>query len=171
MSEGNSEYNPAIYSAMQVNTPYKSYKKTVLGKIYVNLIDPFSGNPTGYIIEGNPERDDSCILDVWSEKEDAFFRRMNKKHFETGMLIFYERPVIEEPKERTIEEYSDEELKEIVSQKFYAIQAQIRKAKSPVVLARMAALAKELDRSNSIINLIENSLAKLQEKPYIEQEE
>ena len=69
--------NYDVYTKMQAGTPYASYKKTSLGKVFVSALDPFSGNPVGIILEGE-KGDEKEYVDVWSEGEDVFFKKTNK---------------------------------------------------------------------------------------------
>jgi len=150
-----------MYSAMQTGKPFKTYKKTVLGRVYVSAIDPFSEQPTGVMLYGDPKRnDESCFIDMWSERDDLFFRKMNKVHFASGYIIETvrkEQAVIETP----IEQYSDEQLKAVVNYKFLALQARLNKIESDVVLYRMLDLAREMDKSEKITRVIEARLSEI----------
>jgi len=150
-----------IYSAMQVGKPYKSYRKTILGKVYVTILDPFTQEtPIGIHLEGEPTTDERAIVDIWSEKEDVFFKRMNKRHFETGNLI----PYIREEKEakRTVENSTDEELKALINKPFLSLQAVLNKTNSEALVFRILTLAKELEKSDKIIKAIESRLSEIQ---------
>lgn len=151
-----------IFGAMQAGTPHKSYIKTILGQVYMNILNPFDGKPAGILLSGDPTaRPESCILDVWTEKEDTYVKSMNKIHFETGTVIAYERPA-EQVKERTIEEYSDEELKEVINSKFLALQSTLNKIESTPVLFRMVNLSREMEKSEKITGAIEARLSEVQ---------
>ena len=102
-----------MFAAMQLEKPFRTYRKTTLGRVSVNYIEPFSGKPAGIILMGNPKTDESARIDTWTEVDDSFFRKMNKRHFEVGNLLEMER--VEEVKERTIESFSDEELTKIIN--------------------------------------------------------
>ena len=150
------------FAAMQEGKPYRTYKKTILGKVYLSLLDPFSGNPTGLLLSGDPRKnEESSIVDVWSEREDLFLKRQNKLHFERGIIVSFTRPETEE-RVRVIEEYSDEELKELINSQFMKLQHAINKTESEIVLTRMIDLAKELDKSDKIVSAIEKRLSEIQ---------
>jgi hypothetical protein len=155
------EDNHNIYSAMQTGKPFKTYKKTVLGRVYVSAIDPFNEQPTGVMLYGDPKRnDESCFIDMWSERDDLFFKKMNKVHFSSGYIIETvrkEQTVVETP----IEQYSDEQLKAVVNYKFLALQARLNKINSDVVLYRMLDLAREMDKSEKITRVIEARLSEI----------
>jgi hypothetical protein len=149
---------------MQTGKPYKSYKKTILAKIYVQLLDPFSETPVGLILETNPKFPGRDIVDVWSEKEDVFFKRANKRQFDQGNIIPHTRPEIvnEEPK---IESYSDEKLTEIVNSKFLTLQSILNKVETEAVLFRMITIAKEQEKSVKIVGAIEARLSEINKLP------
>ena len=163
------ELNARMFSAMQTENPVKSYIKTMLGKVYVTVLNPITGEPEGLILYGNPrgKDKDKCIVDVWTETEDIFFRRINKRHFEQGHLMPFERKPEEAPKERSQAEYTDSELNEkILSQPFARFQSMINKIELQAVLMRLITLAKEQDKSDRIIKIIEARLSTLQEDEY-----
>lgn len=153
-----------IYSAMIGGRPYKTYRKTILGRVYVTSLNMISGTPTpeGVILSGDPKRKDpGTMFDVFSEQEDYFFRKMNKRHFDSGVIIEYVRT--EEPKERTIEEFSDEELRAIIAKPFKALENSINSTKSVATLYRILNLAQEMEKSEKVIRHIESRLSEVQE--------
>jgi len=151
-----------IFGAMQSGTPHKSFIKTILGKVYMNILNPFDGKPTGILLSGDPTmKQETCILDVWSEKEYSYVKTMNKIHFETGTVIDFARPT-EQVKEKTVEEYSDEELEVVINSKFLALQSILNKTESTPVLFRMVSLAKKMEKSEKIVGAIEARLSEVQ---------
>lgn len=156
------EISSEVYSLMQAGTPYKSYIKTILGKVYINVLNQFSGAPEGRIIKGNPKSDvESCIIDMWSEKEDVYFKRTNKRHFETGTIIEYTRkPAIE--KAKAVQEFSDEELRGLLNSKFLTLQSVVNKITVVPPLFRMVELAKEMEKSDKIVKFLEGKLSEVQ---------
>jgi len=153
--------NSVIFSAKQTGTPYRSYRKTILGKVYVTVLNPFSNQPEGLLLEGDAA-DQKSEIDMWSERDDVFFRRMNKVHFDEGAIIEFKRDTSVVP-ERTIEAFSDEELKAVINQKYLALLATLNKTDKEAVLYRMLKVAQELDKSEKIIKIIESRLAEVQE--------
>src|SRR6185369_15230663 len=108
-----SKANNEVFSAMVGGKPFRTYKKTILGRVYVTVLNMMTGTPIpeGVILDGDPNKNEvGAFFDVFSEQEDYFFRKMNKKHFDAGELIEFKR-TDEAPRQRTIEEFSDEELK------------------------------------------------------------
>lgn len=152
-----------IYSSMNQGRPYASYIKTILGKVDVILWDNFNEAPMEILLTGNPKkREDTSIVDVWSEKEDVFFRRVNSRLFSKGVLIPYTRPEAPAVVERPIEQSTDEELSAIVNSKFLALQNHLNKIESIPVLFRIRGIAEELEKSAKIINAIEARISEIQ---------
>ncbi len=149
--------------------PYATYIKTILGQVGINVWDRFTNTPAYTILKGDPRRsDEGSIVDVWSQKEDAYFRRNNARHFEKGVLRVYHRPE-NAAVEVAIEQFSDEQLKEIVNLRFIALQAKLNKIESVPVLFRMLTIARDLDKSEKITKPIEARISEIQraevEKP------
>jgi hypothetical protein len=150
-----------LYSAMQSGKPYKTYKKVVLGRVYVSAIDPFTEQPTGIMLYGDPKRtDESCFIDMWNERDDLFFTKQNKSHLASGFIVEIVRPA-PTVKELTIEQYNDEQLREVVNMKFLALQAKLNKTSSEAVLYRMLSLAEEMDKSVKIVGAIQARLSEV----------
>lgn len=144
---------------------YKSYIKTILGKVYVTVWNSFENRPEGLILYGDPRNhEDECIVDVLSEDEDYFFRNKNKRHLQTGDIITYTRST--EEKERTPEEYSDDELKDVISKPFFSIQKLLNDTESVALLFRVKNLAQELDKSDKVMKAIEARIAEVQKKEF-----
>lgn len=131
--------SPEVFAAMQSGVPLASYTKTILGKLYVNFLNPFTGSPEGRLLSGDPKTSDDAIIDLWTVAEDLYFKRMNKRAFETGLLIKKVRKPAEEKK--TIEQFSDEELIEIINMKTISFQKQLSEITSEVVLTRLLGLS------------------------------
>ena len=151
-----------IYSLMQTGDPYRSYFKTVPSKLYLTIWDSFDGKPKGLIIQGTDV--ESCIVDVWSEKEDVFLRRANKRHFDMGYLVPHTR------KEKEVSEpvnvYTEEELDELLNSPFLKLQSAVNKMTSVAPIFRMISLAKAQEKSEKILAFLEGKLSELQMQEY-----
>jgi hypothetical protein len=153
-----------IYSAMIGGRPYRTYAKTILGRVYVTTLGMLTGTPTpeGVILSGDPrKKEPETMIDVWSEQEDYFFKKMNRRHFDQGILIEYQR--VETPRERTIEEFSDEELKVLINKPFLALQHTLNKTTSVATLFRIQSIASELEKSEKVMRAIESRLSEVQQ--------
>jgi hypothetical protein len=159
-----SETTNEIFSAMTGGKPLKTYKKTILGRVYVTALNMLTGTPTpeGVILDGDPRKNESgAMFDIFSDQEDYFFRKMNKRHFDAGVLIEFTKTST--PRERTIEEFSDEELKSLINKPFLALQNTLNKTTSVATLFRIESLARELEKSEKVIRAIESRLSEVQE--------
>lgn len=162
----------SAYSSSQSGKPYKTYKKVVLGRVYVSMIDPFSGQPTGYMLYGDPKRnDESCYLIMWNEIDDRFFRTRNKSHLDAGFIIEVPNKETPEVIEQPLEQYSDEQLKEVINKRYLALQAILNKTSSEAVLFRMIDLAREMEKSEKIIGAIEARLAEVNKLNIVEKKD
>jgi hypothetical protein len=150
-----------LYSAMNQGKSYRSYKKTILGKVYVTVLDAFSDSPIGVLLVGDPRKnDEGCIIDTWSEKEDVFFRKMNSLHLSSGTILPYTRS--EKPKEKGIEEATDAELVELLNSKFFTLQNKLNSINTVPVLFRLLEKAQEIEKSDKIVRAIEARISEVQ---------
>ena len=154
-----------LAGSMHGGVPFKSYTKTILGRIYLEVWDTFENKPIGLIIEGDPRRgDETCIVDVWSEEEDYFFRNKNKEQLKSGNVIVYQRK--EAVVERSVEEYTDDELKEIINSKFFTLQKVLNNTDSVAVLFRIKNLAQEMEKSDKLVKAIEARISEVQTEEF-----
>jgi hypothetical protein len=153
-----------VYGMMQTGTPLKSYKKTILGKVHVLVLNPFSGQPEGLILKGDPRKnEDACIVDIWNDKEDVYFKRANRRHFETGVMIPYTRKAaIEATEEEIINSMSDEEMSALLDGKFFTLQGKVNKMTAVAPVFRLLQIAQEKEKSQKITDFIKGKLAELQ---------
>jgi len=174
---GSKDLGMKDYSLVEEGKPFKSYIKTILGSIWIRVLNPFTQEIENILLQGNPKDKDkeNCIVDVWSSKEDHFFVKVNKIHLDNGFIIEYNR---EKQKEKVseiknINTISEEELEEIVNSKFFSLQSSLEKMDSIAIVFRMMEKAKELEKSEKIVNVIEARLTELQKKEYepLEQKE
>ena len=153
-----------IYSAMQTEKPIASFKKAVLGRVRVFVLDPFSDKAEEVILTGDPfKNEEGCFVHVWSDKQKMFFENTNRVHFKSGNVIPY---VTKEKKKSQAEAYntiSDEEIKEVLSQPYFTLQNLLNKLTSTAPAFRFLHLARELEKSEKIIQSIEARIAELQE--------
>lgn len=151
-----------LASAMATGRPFKSYIKTILGKVNVTVWDMFTNTPVGLLLEGDPrKKEENSYIDLYSEYEDVFFKRANKRHFEVGNLVEYVKK--EEKRERTLEEFTDEELIEIINSPFLKLQNALNKTNSVALLFRFEGLATELEKSDKVLSAIRSRLSEAQE--------
>lgn len=161
-----------LYSLMQSDEPLARYKKTILGKVHVTILDEFSQEPTEVILEGNPEKRsdlETAMVEVWTDRGDAFFKRINKKHFDAGRLIKVEGKLPKATPSPNV--VTDKELDEILNMKFLALKAQLDKFTSEAPVFRLLNRARELEKSEKLIKHIEERLSEIQLASYTNEEE
>lgn len=157
----NKNIDPAVYSAMQENAPIASYRKEIPAQVFVWILDPFSDEPQGIILKGNPGEPDS-IYRAFTVKQKLFFERMNKTHLDKATIkLFQEVQPTQEP-EKTPEQMSDDEIKVMLKKPFYTLQSVLNETESEAFVYRILQSARELEKSEKIIRLIETRLAELQ---------
>lgn len=156
----------AVYAAMQTDKPYKSYIKKIIGKVSVYVLNPFSGEPEVKLLKGLPKskKNSDCIVDVWSEMEDAYFKRTNRKQFEMGNITPYVRPENEPMVEPTVNELSDEQLLAMLKLKYFELAKRLGEFTSISPLYRILDIARENDKTEKIIKLIESKISEFQQE-------
>lgn len=162
------EIDSKAFAQMQTGEPYASYIKTILGKVYVLTINPWSGELEGVILEGDPnKRLDSCIYDTWNASQDAYFRRSNRKHFELGELQVYHRPVI--APEKSPNDITDEDIDNFLDSRktsFLKLKSIMGTMTSVAPLFRILGKARELEKSEKMIQAIEARISDVQAEEY-----
>ena len=157
-----------VSSALHGGNPYKSYIKTILGKVYVTIWNSFENIPEGLILSGDPRKgDESCSVDVWSQDEDYYFTTKNKRHLLVGNIIVHTRK--SDPVEKTVEGYSDEDLEKLLDErfkKFFSLQTLLNDTDSIALLFRIKRIAEDKERSDKIIKAIESRISELQASEY-----
>lgn len=145
-----------VFAAMQNETPHKTFKKVVISKVALNVINPFTREPEVLILEGDPNKNDpNCFLDVWSTEELMFVKKMNKSLFDKGFILEVEREEVKGPTEtELLNAASDETLYNILNSKWLALVASLNKITSIVTLQRLLTMAKEEDKSEKTIDAI-----------------
>ena len=161
------------YAILEDAKPFKTYIKTILGKVRIVILSPFSGEPEEVILEGNPraKNNESSLIDVYSNKEDMYFRRANSYHFKNGNIIEYTRkgePKISE--DELANSLTDDQMRELLNSKFLSLQSKVNKMTSVAPVFRMRELAIEMDKSESYIKFLEGKLSELQQSEYAQYE-
>jgi hypothetical protein len=169
------EVTQNIYSAMQSGAPFRVYKKNILAKVFVQVINPFSGEPEGVLLKGNHRNNDAgCFIQLWSEREHEFFKRMNQLHLKKGYLI----PVNVDEFVKMSDEYSgidysqftDNDIDEILNAPFLSLRAHLNKSDSEPHVLRVLDRAEELGKSDKITAAIKSRLSEIQIAEYTQEE-
>lgn len=151
-------------ATLRGGTPYKSYKKTSLGKVYITIWNSFEKRPEGILLQGDPKAgDESTIIDMWSVDEDYFFRNKNKMHLDTGEVVEYARKSVQV--EKTVEQFTDEELETLLDEKFkkfFSFTNMLNNTKSLALLFRIRGFAEDKEKSEKVMNAIDARISELQ---------
>jgi hypothetical protein len=151
------------FSKMQSGNPYASYKKVTLGKLFVNILNPWTNAVEGIIVEGDPKANpESCIIDVWSEVEDTYFKKepRNRKHLESGAIIKYQRPLVQD-EVTSLNDISDDDIESLLRSPFLKFVNRLAKFTSTAPVYRVLEMAREMEKSVKIINAIEARIAEI----------
>jgi len=150
-----------VFSKMQVNEPYASYKKTTVGKVHVMVINPWSNKPEGRILKGDPRKlEDDMIVDTWSEQQDTYFTRMNRQLFNIGAIIKFNRPTT--VPERSPNEMTDAEVAEAVNFQYLKLTSLLNKITAEATVKRLLDTAEAEGKSAKMQKAIEARLAEIQ---------
>lgn len=152
------------YSAMQTGKPIARFKKTIIGKVHVVALNPFSDKPEGVILQGVKNGSDSeTYIELWSDKALAFFTRMNQSHFMAGRITKMGTP----PKaKKTPNQITDEEIEKLLGSPFMTLKNRLLKFTDIAPVLRVLNKARELEKSEKLITHIEERMAKIEIEKY-----
>lgn len=126
----------------------------------------FQNQPDGSLLTGDPRNnEEGCIVDIWNDQEDVYFKRMNASLLSKGLILPYQRKE-ETEHVKTVEESTDEELLELVNSKFFTFQSKLNSINTIPVLFRILEVARQAEKSEKIIKLVEARLAEVQGNEY-----
>lgn len=162
--EGELELSHADFSAMQEGRPFKKYRKVILGKVFLTLLNPFSGKPEGVVVAGNPNDPadlDKITIDIWSVKEHEYFKRLNRNQMVAGNIVEVPsnepKPVIKSP--NTI---SNEEIGDLLNKPFLALRNKLAQFTAVGPVYRVLTEAERLEKSEKILNAIRARMSELE---------
>jgi hypothetical protein len=151
-----------LYAAMQEGKePLARYRKTIVGKVHVIALNPFSDAPEGVILEGDSEK---SYLEFWSTKQLVFFERMNRSHVEAGRIVKMEKTP--EPPPVTPNQLSDDDIDKLLNEKFLSLKSRVNKFTDTAPLLRLLNRARELEKSEKIIKYLEEAMSNLELEKY-----
>jgi hypothetical protein len=148
-----------IYSAMQTKDPLARFQKTIVGKVYVTVLNEFNGQPEGVELQGTKEE---SYVEIWSDKGLAFFQRMNKDHLGAGRLKrLKKKPPKKAPNPNML---TDVEIDELLNSKgaFLKMKARANKFTEPAPAIALLHEAREQEKSDKVIAFLEEKIADLQ---------
>jgi len=154
-----------ILMAQEKGQPEKVYRKAIMGKLVVKIVDPFSlsGDKAELLIEGDPNKVDASDIEInlWTPFEVQYFERFNKGLIEKGSLVRVDKPTDFVLKDTNA--MSDEELKETATAPFFTLTKTLSEITSETTLQRLLKTAKDLSRPSKTIQTIELRIEELQQ--------
>jgi len=160
--------SPDAFAKMQIGEPTAIFKKNILGKVEVSVVNPFNGIPEPVILYGNPAKNsEGCFVEVWSQMEEAYFERQNKSLFKKGYLVKLAEKEKPQPKgevEKSYEKYTKEVIEELVTAPYMKFKKELNEIDSEPILYRVLSIAEELERPEKTMVHIRQRLAEVQQK-------
>jgi hypothetical protein len=151
------------YSRMQVGEPLRTFKKTILGKVNVKILDPFEGAGKDILLFGDPRRKNcpNCFVELWTDKEVMYFLRSNKIHLESGVLVEHTKPR-DTKIAKTVNNLSDEEIEELVVAPWMKLKATVDKMTSIAAVSRVVDAAETAERPEKTMKYLREKLSLMQ---------
>lgn len=152
-----------IMLAQDLGIPAKVYRKVIVGKVCVKMLDPFSGQSTEVLIEGDPKTTSPADLEIslWTSPEVRFFEKLNRGLIENGSLVVAEGKT-EDPVDFT-NALSDEELEALVTDRFFTFKKALLEITSETTAQRILKAAERMNRPVATMNLIRDHIESLQQ--------
>jgi hypothetical protein len=168
MSENKSAVSHDVYSKMQVGEPVAIFKKTILAKVQVSVINPFNEAPEYIMLYGDPKKNHpDCFVEVWSQMEEVYFERINDSLFKKGYITKLETNVKPKRKDTQEQDYSkltEADIRELVTAPFMKFKKELNAIDVVGVLYRIQAIAEEMERPAKTMENIQQRITELQQK-------
>lgn len=161
----------SVYSSMTEGEPYKIYRKTILGKVEVKVLDPFDETKVIYVLlTGNPDASNGkSLVELWTPMQHIFFLRNNEAFLENGTVI-EEKVARKKPEiKQTVNNLSDAELEDIVKN-YKKLASALEDMTSINAVSRTLHMANKMERPVKTIELIEKKLSFMQAQEYVPEE-
>jgi len=151
-----------VYSAMQTGVPLARFQKTIVGGVLIRVINPFTDMPESLVLIGAGKE---SYIEIWREKDLAFFRRFNEDHFKAGRLKELKGVPAEE---KSPNEITDDEIEALLNSgiKFFTLKARVEKFTDIAPVLRFLNRARELEKSEKLIRYLEGRMADLELNKY-----
>jgi len=151
-----------IFAAMQEGKePLARYRKTIVGKVHVVALNPFSEEPEGVLLEGNG---DKSYIELWDTKQLVFFERMNKSHLDAGRIVKMEK--LPEPPPPSPNILTDDEIDKLLEGKFLTLRKRLDAFTDTAPILRLLNRARELEKSEKIIKHLEERISQIELEKY-----
>jgi len=162
MAEFDKSYFDLVRQAQADGKPVAKYIKAILGRVGVTVIDPFTGQPTDIVLTGDPADEkarEDIIVTLWTQFEHEYFRRTNRLLLERGALAPFTEEIVHEI---SVNEVSDDVLRDALGKPFMAVKHLLEKFTSPAPVMRLLNMALEMNRPAGTVNAIKKRLSELQ---------
>jgi hypothetical protein len=146
-------------------SPIAIYRKDILGKVFVTVLNPFMNTPEGVLLQGN---DDDSYVELFDNKSLAFFERVNRDHIRAGRLTKVKTKPVPEPSPNIISDDEIDVLLDGKKTKFLALKAKVTTFTEEAPVKRLLDRARELDKSDKLVTFLEQTLSDLQVQKYKE---
>lgn len=149
-----------IFILAEIEEPFKKYTKTVDYVVTGWRLDT-DGRQVEFILESPTETFDyeQEVLEIYSEREDKFFRQRNRRLFEKGLI----KEFTGEPE--TVDEtnfLTDAEVNEIATiRSSEELKNELNALTSRATVLRIQKAAKEIGRPARIMKVIDTRLSEL----------
>lgn len=153
-----------VFDSLQEGSPpFASYKKAIVGKVLVRVLDPIRMAPEEVILHGDPEIGEinDIVIKVWSPAEDRYLKRHNRAHLERGVLVPF---TVGDEEEFVVNQISDEDIELVLQKPFFALKNKLDEFTSSVPVRRFLIMAEKMNRPVGTINYIKGVLEKMETK-------
>jgi hypothetical protein len=151
-----------LFSAMQEGQePLVRYTKTIVGKVHVLALNPFSDAPEGVILEGDGK---DSYIELWNPKQIVFFEKMNRPHIAAGRIIKMEKAPVPPPPSPN--QLTDEEVDVLLNGKYMALKYKLEKFTEIAPVLRLLNRARDLEKSEKIVKHLEERIAQIELEKY-----
>lgn len=158
-------YEREVFSAMAEDKPVVTYVKTIVGKVHLTVLDPYSGKPVPVTLQGSPAANNpKAVVQVWSTKDNQFFKQMNREHLAAGVLkpLTPVEEVARKQEPVSPNTISDEEITEILNKPFLALKNKLNSFTAPAPVYRFERMAEEMEKSEKILEAIRARASELE---------
>ncbi len=158
-------YEREVFSAMADGTPLVTYVKTIVGKVHLTVLDPYSGKPTPVVLQGAPAANNpKAVVQVWSSKDNNFFKQMNSEHIAAGILkpLSPVEEVARQEEPVSPNSITDVEITEILNKPFLALKNKLNSFTAPAPVFRFERMAEEMEKSEKILEAIRARASELE---------
>ena len=155
-----------VLEKMQTDEPLYIYMKAVISRVQVIVFNPITGKPEERILKGDPNDQkadkDEMIVKIYDEPSHLYFKNINKKVIEEGLVAPYKEAL---KQVNMINAITTEEIDDILSQPFFTLKNRIEKFTSSTPMQRILVRALELNKPVGTITYIEQKISEMQTSP------